>query len=109
MIYTAPGALSRKEDEMAIHWSNENEGMSLDGSFWGARIWHDGDEGVWYWEAWSDGDEVEIGRGAGATDDAEDRAEARPEKAQGEGYAQCKRQQLPGGTVRHSTQLERNT
>jgi hypothetical protein len=47
-----------EEDEMAIHWSNENEGMSLDGSFWGARIWHDGDEGVWYWEAWSDGDEV---------------------------------------------------
>jgi len=53
---------------MSNNWAHDNEGMNLEGSFWGARVWHDGDEGIWYWEAWCDGDDlldIEVDSGEG--------------------------------------------
>ena len=42
---------------MSIEWSDETDGSYIDGSYWGARVWPDEGDGMWYWEAWSDGDE----------------------------------------------------
>jgi hypothetical protein len=46
-----------REVEMANHWVDDDDGYSLEGSFWGAKVWSDGEDDVWFWEAWSDGDD----------------------------------------------------
>ena len=43
---------------MPTEWTDDGDSFSIEGPFWGARVWHDGDEEVWFWEAWSDGDDT---------------------------------------------------
>jgi len=45
-----------REVEMANHWVDDGDGFSLEGAFWGAKVWNEEDD-AWFWEAWSDGDD----------------------------------------------------